>query len=88
MSIILKNIQKAIAILNQDDLVAIPTETVYGLAANIYSEVAVLKIFEMKNRPLFNPLIVHIHSLNQLDDLVINIPKKAHCLRKLFGLAR
>ncbi len=50
-------------LLKADKLVAIPTETVYGLAANAFNEVAVRKIFEMKGRPLFNPLIVHIHDL-------------------------
>ena len=50
MTIISKNIQQAADILNQEELVAIPTETVYGLAGNIYSEKAVRQIFEMKNR--------------------------------------
>jgi L-threonylcarbamoyladenylate synthase len=84
MTIISKNIQKAIDILNQEELVAIPTETVYGLAGNIYSEKAISKIFEMKNRPLFNPLIVHIHSINQLDDFVSYIPEKARLLAEKF----
>jgi L-threonylcarbamoyladenylate synthase len=78
------NIQKAVEILNQDELVAIPTETVYGLAANIYSKVAVSKIFETKNRPLFNPLIVHIHDINQLEELCSVIPEKAHVLANTF----
>ncbi len=78
------DIQKAIAILNQNDLIAIPTETVYGLAGNIYSEAAISKIFAMKNRPLFNPLIVHIHSINQLEQLTRYIPDKALVLAKAF----
>ncbi len=53
----------AAALLNQQQLVAIPTETVYGLAANAFSEAAVLKIFEAKNRPSFDPLIVHTASM-------------------------
>ena len=77
-------ISKAVEILNDEELVAIPTETVYGLAANIFSEKAVKKIFEMKNRPFFNPLIVHIHSLNQLEDLVKNLPSKAKLLAESF----
>ena len=78
------NIQKAIEILNQNDLISIPTETVYGLAGNIYSEIAVAKIFEMKNRPLFNPLIVHIHNINQLEQLTSYIPDKALILANAF----
>lgn len=78
------NIQKAIAILNQNDLIAIPTETVYGLAGNIYSEAAISKIFAMKNRPLFNPLIVHIHHISQLEQLTRYIPDKALVLAKAF----
>lgn len=84
MTIISKDIQKAVEILNTEALVAIPTETVYGLAGNIYSEKAIHKIFEMKNRPLFNPLIVHIHSINQLDEFVSYIPEKARLLADAF----
>ena len=84
MTIISKNILNAVEILNKEELVAIPTETVYGLAGNIYSEKAVYKIFEMKNRPLFNPLIVHIHSINQLDELVSRVPGKARLLANAF----
>jgi len=60
MSIVSKDIQKAITLLTNEELVAIPTETVYGLAGNIYSEKAVTRIFSTKKRPFFNPLIVHI----------------------------
>ena len=60
MSIISANISKAVILLNEEELVAIPTETVYGLAGNIYSEKAIKSIFETKKRPFFNPLIVHI----------------------------
>jgi len=84
MSIISTDINKAIQILNQDDLVAIPTETVYGLAGNIYSEKAIQKIFELKKRPHFNPLIVHVGSLQQLDLLVEDIPEKAKILGNTF----
>lgn len=78
------NIQKAVEILNQNNLVSIPTETVYGLAGNIYSEEAISKIFEMKNRPLFNPLIVHIHNIEQLHQLTSYIPDKARLLANTF----
>ncbi len=83
-SIISDSIEKAIDILNREELVAIPTETVYGLAGNIYSEKAIKKIFELKKRPFFNPLIVHIHDIKQLDELAISIPDKARLLAKTF----
>ncbi len=79
-----KDIYEAAHLLYQEDIVAIPTETVYGLAANIYSEKAVRKIFELKNRPLTNPLIVHIGSKNQLEELTNNIPKLAEKLINKF----
>ncbi len=60
------NIKKTIKYLNNDECVAIPTETVYGLAANAYSKNAVSKIFKLKKRPRSNPLIVHYHNINQL----------------------
>lgn len=84
MTLISKDISKAVSFLNQEELVAIPTETVYGLAGNIYSEKAIKAIFEMKKRPFFNPLIVHIHSLNQLEELVQEIPEKARILANKF----
>ena len=79
-----KDITKAIQILNEDKLVAIPTETVYGLAGNIYSEKAISSIFKMKQRPLFNPLIVHIPSVKHLDSIVSYIPEKAKMLSTAF----
>ena len=60
------NIEKAIHFLNANELVAIPTETVYGLAANALNTSAVAKIFEAKNRPFFNPLILHLASIEQI----------------------
>jgi len=62
----LANIKKSIFFLNKNDCVAIPTETVYGLAANAYSNKAVKKIYSLKKRPRNNPSIVHYSSLNQL----------------------
>lgn len=79
-----KDIDKAIQILNLDGLVAIPTETVYGLAGNIYSATAVKRIFDLKQRPSYNPLIVHIGSIEQLHDLVQDIPEKAKILADKF----
>lgn len=75
---------KAKEILERDELVAIPTETVYGLAGNIYSEKAIKKIFETKKRPLFNPLIVHIDSIHKLDEIACEIPEKAKKLAAAF----
>tara|TARA_A100001011_G_scaffold232309_1_gene240265 strand:+ start:194 stop:829 length:636 start_codon:yes stop_codon:yes gene_type:complete len=60
------NIKKAIKYLNNNECIAIPTETVYGLAANAYSEMAVSKIYKLKKRPKNNPLIVHYYSLDDL----------------------
>ena len=84
MSIISKDIQKAISLLSSDKLVAIPTETVYGLAGNIFSETAIKSIFETKKRPFFNPLIVHIHSAEILETIVSYIPEKAKLLADAF----
>ncbi len=64
------NIQTAADRLRKGETVAIPTETVYGLAANAYDEAAVLKIFQAKQRPAFDPLIVHVHSLEQVKEVV------------------
>ena len=84
MDIISKDIQKAVALLRADNLVAIPTETVYGLAGNIYSEKAIKLIFETKKRPFFNPLIVHIPSVESLENIVSHVPKKAKLLADAF----
>ncbi len=84
MSIISKDIQKAIALLTNEELVAIPTETVYGLAGNIFSEKAIKSIFETKKRPFFNPLIVHISSIDALENIVSEIPEKAKILAEAF----
>ncbi len=71
-------------ILEKEELVAIPTETVYGLAGNIYSAKAIKKIFQTKERPLFNPLIVHIASTDKLKEIVSEIPEKAQQLADAF----
>lgn len=68
-----KNILTAKNYLEKEELVAIPTETVYGLAANALNPIAVAKIFEAKERPTFDPLIVHTHSLNKVYKFVTNI---------------
>lgn len=78
------SIQDAKNILEQGELVAIPTETVYGLAGNIFNESAITKIFETKKRPSYNPLIVHIDSIEKLDQIVSEVPKKAKILATTF----
>ena len=60
------NIKKAKKYLDKDKCIGLPTETVYGLAANAYSSIAVKKIFKLKKRPKSNPLIVHYSSFNAL----------------------
>ena len=65
-------VSDAVNILNDDGVVGIPTETVYGLAAKIESEVAVRKIFEIKKRPFFDPLIVHVNSIEMAKSLTSN----------------
>jgi len=73
MKSIQSNIKKAKNYLNKNDCVAVPTETVYGLAGNAYSNIAVNKIFNLKKRPKNNPLIVHYSDINKLkDDCHIN----------------
>lgn len=67
-----------------DGIIAIPTETVYGLAGNAFSVKAVKKIFSLKNRPLYNPLIVHIKSADFLPNVASEIPEIAMKLAKAF----
>lgn len=61
------NITEAITLLNNNEVVALPTETVYGLAGNALNNEAVAKIFEAKQRPHFNPLIVHVSSIQEIE---------------------
>ena len=63
---------------------AIPTETVYGLAGNAFNEVAVAKIFAVKERPFFDPLIAHIAEIEELENLAAEIPKNAKLLAEKF----
>ena len=70
--------------LKNGEIVGIPTETVYGLAANIYNESAVEQIFSKKNRPRSNPLIVHVATIDQAKQLVQEFPSKAELLARHF----
>jgi L-threonylcarbamoyladenylate synthase len=84
MSIISKDISKAVQLLSDGDIIAIPTETVYGLAGNIFNENAIRQIFKTKERPLFNPLIVHIAKDKPLATVARHVPKKAQELADAF----
>ena len=68
MKINLANIKKAKNLLNNRECVAIPTETVYGIAGNAYSDTACKKIFRLKKRPANNPLIIHYYDLKKLEN--------------------
>jgi len=73
MKINLANIKKSKKLLNKSECIAIPTETVYGLAGNAYSDIACKKIFKLKKRPRNNPLIVHYYNDKRLkEDCYIN----------------
>jgi L-threonylcarbamoyladenylate synthase len=78
------NIRKAADLLNQGQLVAIPTETVYGLAANGLNEEAISKIFKVKKRPLSNPLILHFKDVDSITQYVTNIPAEAKKIADAF----
>lgn len=71
-------------LLKRGEIVGIPTETVYGLAANIHDEKAIGRIFQTKNRPHTNPLIVHVPSYHHAKELVTHFPEKAEILAKHF----
>ena len=79
-----KNIDLACKLLESGQVVGVPTETVYGLAADCRNSLAVKRIFEAKGRPQDNPLIVHISNIKMLDGLVSKIPKDAKILAKHF----
>lgn len=79
-----KSIELVGKLLKSGELVGIPTETVYGLAANAFDGKAVEKIFKAKGRPMDNPLIVHISDLSQINDLVTEFSPKAQALADAF----
>jgi L-threonylcarbamoyladenylate synthase len=84
MAIIGKDIKQAIDVLMAGDVLGLPTETVYGLAGNAYNIEAITKIFTVKNRPTFDPLIVHTSSLERVHEFVREIPEQAQLLAKHF----
>ncbi|MCF8243939.1 MAG: threonylcarbamoyl-AMP synthase [Saprospiraceae bacterium] len=79
------DINLAAKLLNAGNAVAIPTETVYGLAANALDPDAVLKIFKAKNRPQFNPLIIHLPNWESVKKYVTEIPADAAILAEKFS---
>ena len=79
-----EGVKKAAEIIKRGGLVAFPTETVYGLGANGLDENAVPKIYEAKGRPSDNPLILHISKLDEIEDIVKEIPKSALILAEEF----
>lgn len=84
-TIIGTDVKAAATWLRAGSVVGIPTETVYGLAGNALSEASVLEIFRIKNRPSFNPLILHTHSVDALPDFVSQIPQAALVLLRTFA---
>ncbi len=79
-----KDIPSAAAWLKNKEVIGIPTETVYGLAGNALEEEAVLKIFSVKDRPSFDPLIVHVATVTQAKELVEEWPEWAQLLADKF----
>lgn len=81
---ITRSIETAVSALIRGDLVAIPTETVYGLAADARSQHAVERIYQVKGRPLTHPVIVHIEGVAQLENWAVAIPSWAYSLAEKF----
>lgn len=77
-------LQQAIKLLCAGECVALPTETVYGLAADASNELAVKGIFEAKGRPSDHPLIVHVGTADNIEDWAINVPGQAYKLAEAF----
>jgi len=79
-----KAVRRAVELLRAGEVVALPTETVYGLAANALDEKAVAKIFQIKGRPSHNPIIVHVAGIEMARRCVKNFPALAERLAKSF----
>lgn len=80
-----RDLDRAAHLLIEQELVAIPTETVYGLAANALSAEAVSKIYLVKNRPQFNPLILHVADITEMKKYVLSLPLKIEKLIQKFS---
>jgi L-threonylcarbamoyladenylate synthase len=83
-----KNLRAAAALLAAGELVAFPTETVYGLGGDAFNSAALARIFEVKERPRFDPLIIHINSLETLEEGADLSLLSGEARQKLFTLAR
>ncbi len=83
-SIIRSRVYEAAHILQSGGLVAFPTETVYGLGANAFNSAAVAKIFEVKGRPMDNPVIVHLASIRDIGRVARSVPSIARKLARVF----
>ena len=79
-----ESVAQAARLMAQGEIVAIPTETVYGIAGSAFDGAAVKKIFEAKGRPQDNPLIVHVDSLARMEQVVQKITPRAEKLAKAF----
>ncbi|WP_250001920.1 L-threonylcarbamoyladenylate synthase [Actinoplanes sp. M2I2] len=77
-------LRRAVEVLRADSVVAFPTETVYGLGANAFSEKAVGEIYRLKNRPSWNPLIVHVANVEAARELTESWPDEANELAARF----
>lgn len=82
--VINQDISAAADLIRSGELVAFATETVYGLGSNALDPEAVAKVFEVKERPFFDPLIVHISSASQLDQITVGLSKQAEKLAEQF----
>lgn len=79
-----REIERAVELLRAGDVVALPTETVYGLAGDGFNPLALAKIFEIKQRPFFDPLILHVTSLDTVHSVASSIPMRAQLLAEKF----
>jgi L-threonylcarbamoyladenylate synthase len=77
-------LRRAAALLRSGGCIAFPTETVYGLGADATNPIAVARIFEIKRRPTFDPLIVHLADADQLSDVASTVPAAAVALARCF----
>ena len=84
MAVIGKDILKAAQLLREGKLVAIPTETVYGLASNALDATAVAGVFIAKNRPTFDPLIIHTYSIEKAKEYIEEFPDELEKLAKVY----
>ena len=81
-----ETVNRAVALLRGGEIVALPTETVYGLGADALNPAAVAKIFEAKERPYFDPLIVHLPNKTMLRDVAGSSSSSFFCSSRIFSL--